>query len=661
MTTTPWLESDRPEGGYDRDLLRWVLRYARPHWRALASCVALLLALAGLDLAQPWIISQAIDQVLAPASEGRLPRAVAEARLWPYVAAYLLAVVGAAVLQYVQLLWLRITGQRIITQIRTDAFGHLEILSLSFFDRNPTGRIVTRLTNDVEALNEVYTSVLVNLFRDVFFMAGAALLLLRLDWRLALVSFAVLPFVALTAFVFRRHSRAAWRAMRSRLAYINATLSEAFSGMRVTQLFAREEKSAAEFAAINDDFFQSALRLIQVFAVFRPALDLLTAVALAGIIWFGGGQALAGVITVGTLYAFTAYTRRLYQPLNALAEKFNILQSALASAERIHAFLATPPDVVDPPEPFQPPTDARRLRSTAAPAAGHGPDGHDPDAAPAPLPAPASAPTSIPIPAPAPAPAVQFDGVWFAYAGEDWVLRDVSFTVQPGETVAFVGHTGAGKSTIMNLLPRFYDVQRGAVRVHGVDVRRWRRRDLRRRVGTVMQDVFLFAGDIADNIALGEPAISRGAVEQAATAVGADPFIRRLPDGYDEPVMERGQTLSTGQRQLISFARALAFDPEVLILDEATASVDSETEAALQAATRAAARGRTTLVVAHRLSTVQDADRIYVLDHGRIVEVGNHDALLAAGGLYRTLWQLQFRVAEADSDAVAAPVSRRQV
>lgn len=620
--TTPWLESDQLEGGYDRQLLRWVLGYARPHWRALLSCVALLLLLAVLDLLQPWIISQAIDRVLTPAREGALAPAAAEARLWRYVAIYLGAVLGAAAVQYVQLLWLRNTGQRIITQIRTDTFGHLERLSLSFFDRNPTGRIVTRITNDVEALNEVYTSVLVNLFRDVFFMAGAAYVLLRLDWRLAMVSFAVLPLVAITAAVFRRHSRAAWRAMRSRLALINATLSEAFSGMRVTQLFAREERSAQEFAAINEDFYQSSLRLIHVFAVFRPALDLLTAVALAGLVLLGGGMTLQGAITVGTLYAFIAYTRRLYQPLNALAEKFNILQSALASAERIHAFLGTPPDVTDPPQPVTPPPSPRRARGT-----------------------PGGLATELPALAldGEIRPAVQFDGVWFAYAAERWVLRDVSFTVLPGETVAFVGHTGAGKSTIMNLLPRFYDVQRGSVRVQGVDVRQWRRQDLRRRVGAVMQDVFLFSGDIAGNIAMGEPAISRRDVERAAAAVGADTFIRRLAAGYDEPVMERGQTLSTGQRQLLSFARALAFDPEVLILDEATASVDSETEAHLQAATRAAARGRTTLVVAHRLSTIQDADRIYVLDHGRVVEAGNHETLLAAGGLYRTLWELQFR------------------
>jgi ATP-binding cassette, subfamily B, multidrug efflux pump len=608
-----WMESDRLEGGYDRDLVAWVLTYARPHWRALTGCVVLLLALAALQLVQPWIIKRAIDTAIEPGSAGGpLRKATAMRTLWPLVALYLTAVCGTALVHYVQLLWLRITGQRIITQVRSDAFSHLERLSLAFFDRNPTGRVVTRITNDVEALNEVYTSVLVNLFRDVFFMAGAAILLLRLDTRLALLSFAVLPLVAVTAFVFRRYSRTAWRDMRMRLAMINATLAETFSGMRVIQLFAREDLHGAEFQAINEGYYQAARRLIRVFATFSPALDLLTSVALAAIIWYGGGQVLAGAITVGTLYAFTAYVRRLYEPVNALAEKFNILQSGLASAERIQAFLTTPADVEDPSEP--------------------GSGGNMPPAR-----------TEI-------APSVEFEHVWFAYAPGEWVLRDVSFTVMPGETVAFVGHTGAGKSTIMNLLPRFYDVQRGAVRVHGVDVRQWRQRDLRGRVGTVMQDVFLFAGDIAGNIALGETDIARDDVEGAARLVGADPFIRQLPAGYDEPVVERGMTLSSGQRQLISFARAIAFDPEVLILDEATASVDTETEAALQHAMRAAARGRTTIIVAHRLSTVQDAHRIYVMDHGRIVETGTHDDLLAAGGLYRTLWELQFRspgVAEA--------------
>lgn len=615
MSADAWLEDDRPEGAYDRVLIRWMLAYARPQARALAGCVALLFVLAGLQLAQPWVIKQAIDAVIqAPDRAATAASAVGiAAPLWPFVAAYAALVTATAAVMYVQTYWLRMTGQRIIMRVREDIFAHLQTLSLSFFDRNPTGRTVTRVTNDVEALNEMYTSVLVNLFRDVFFMSGAVIMLLRLDWRLAGLSFAFLPVVVAMAIVFRTRSRAAWRDMRVLLARINAKLAEQFSGMRVVQLYGRQAADSAAFAAINDGFYAAARHLIRVFAVFSPVLDLLTTVALAAVVWYGGGQALTGAITLGTLYAFTAYVRRLYEPVSALAEKYNIMQSALASAERISRLMATEPEVRDPDDPIAPPARVAvagdgAARGTAAAAA----------------------------------PAVAFEDVWFAYAPGEWVLRGVSFEVRPGETVAFVGHTGAGKSTIMSLLPRFYDVQRGAVRVHGVDVRRWRQRDLRRCVGVVLQDVFLFAGDVANNISLWEPTLSRRQIERAAGIVGADQFVKRLPGGYDEPVVERGLSLSAGQRQLISFARALAYDPEILVLDEATASIDTETELALQAATRAVMRGRTTIVVAHRLSTVQDADRIYVMDAGRIVEVGRHAELIERGGLYRKLWALQF-------------------
>jgi ABC-type multidrug transport system fused ATPase/permease subunit len=370
--------------------------------------------------------------------------------------------------------------------------------------------------------------------------------------------------------------------------------------MRVIQVFNRQAENAAEFAAINDEYYFAALRLNKVFGTFSPLLSLLSSLAVAAVLWLGGSRVMAGTLTFGTLYAFTSYLRRMYDPISALAEKYNILQSALAASERITELQQTRPQVADPP-------------STAPPA-----------------------------PARGEAPAVAFDGVWFAYKKDEWVLADVSFQVMPGETVAFVGQTGAGKSTIMNLVPRFYDVQRGSVRVHGGDVREMAQRDLRRTVGIVMQDVFLFASDIAENISLGNDAIALEDVRRAATVVGADAFVERLADGYGTQVVERGQNLSTGQRQMVSFARTLAYDPDVLILDEATSSVDSETEDALRKAIRALTSGRTTLIVAHRLATVRDADRIYVMHRGRIVEQGRHAELLALGGVYSTLWRLQY-------------------
>lgn len=633
----PWRDDDVVVGTYDRELVRWLLGYARPHWRSLVGCIVLLLVVTGLQLGQPALIAHAIDTVMTPAlgADGAA-RAAYGARLTPLVGLYLGLVFGHSVLSYGQALWLRVTGQKIIARLRQDVFDHVQTLSLSFYDRNPVGRLVTRATNDVESLNEMYTSVLVELFRDVFIIVGALGFMLALDWRTALVGVGFMPLVAIVSYVFRRYSRATWRAMRAKLARINATLAESFSGMRIIQIFGREAKSAAEFRAINTDYYATARRLINIFAIFTPTLALMTTLALALVVLIGGHLVLAGAMTFGVFYAFQAYLRRLFDPINGLAEKYNILQSALASAERLSQLMATPVEIVDPPHPS--PAVAALLagaahRDGAAPAA-NGTAAREGVGGPGPYVAPRAGRAGTP--------AVAFDAVEFRYKADEPVLRGVSFAVQPGERVAFVGHTGAGKSTIMGLVPRFYDVQAGAVRVHGIDVRDWPQAELRAHVGSVMQDVFLFAGDVATNISLGHPGIDRAAVVRAAEIVGADAFIRRLPGGYDEPVVERGMTLSAGQRQLISFARAMAFDPEILILDEATASIDSETEEALQHAMQVVARGRTTVIVAHRLSTVQDVDRIHVMHKGRIVEVGGHAELLAAGGLYRRLWELQF-------------------
>lgn len=573
---------------YDARLLRRLLVYLRPYRGLTGFAVLLLLAGAGLALVGPALTQRALD-IAIPARDTGL--------LGTLALLFLAALVLEFLVEYGQTLLTTYLGQRVMYDLRMQIFGHLQRLSISYFDRNPVGRLMTRVTSDVETLNELFSSGVVTVFGDVFTLLAIMAMMLWIDWRLALVTFAVIPLVWLTARIFRRRVRQAFGDIRVRLARLNAFLQERLSGMRVVQLFGREADSAAQFAQLNQDHLEAHRRSITIYAVFFPVVELLTAVAMALLLYYGGLRALGGTITVGVLAAFIQLTRRFFQPLQDLSEKFNLLQSAMASSERVFALLDQPVTVLEPVNPMK----------LAEPVRGE----------------------------------VRFEGVWFRYRQEGpWVLRDVSFTASPGQTIALVGHTGAGKTTIVNLLLRFYDPDRGRILIDGVDIRQLSTSDLRSLIGFVQQDLFLFAGDIQHNLTLDAP-ITPEAARQAARRVGADRFIERLPAGYDHRLGERGRSLSVGERQLLSFARALALDPTILVLDEATSSVDAQAEGQIQVAIAELMTGRTSLVVAHRLSTILHADEILVLQHGEIRERGSHRELLAQQGLYERLYQLQ--------------------
>ena len=496
-----------------------------------------------------------------------------------------------------QINMMEVTSQRVMYDIRMKVLRHLQRLSLSFFDRNPVGRLVTRATNDVEVLHEMFTSIVITLLKDAFVLIGVVALLLRLNWRLALVSFVVLPFMAWATAAFSVKIRDAFREVRVKVAKINASLQENISGMRVSQIFRRENENLRRFSVINHENFLAAMRQIRVFAMFMPLMDLASSIAIALIIWYGGGKVIQTTLSLGTLVAFLSYVQMFFRPLRNLAQQYSTMQAAMASSERIFMLLDEDDIVSDPAEPIVPDTVGGRIT---------------------------------------------FENVWFAYLEGDWVLRDVSFVVEPGETVAIVGATGAGKTSIISLLERFYDVQKGSITLDGVEIRDISKSFLRSHLGLVMQDVFIFAGDIRGNIALGNADIDDERLTEVARHVNADRFIERLPGRYGEEVRERGSTLSTGQRQLLAFARALAADPEILILDEATSNIDTETERLIQDALVRLMEGRTSIVIAHRLSTIQHADKILVMQGGKIREVGTHQELLARRGYYYHLYQLQY-------------------
>ena len=573
---------------YDARLLRRLLVYLRPYRGLTVLAVLLLLGGAGLALVGPVLTQRALD-VAIPARDVGL--------LGTLAIIYFAALVLEFVVEYGQTLVTAYLGQRVMYDLRMQIFGHLQRLSISYFDRNPVGRLMTRVTSDVETLNELFSSGVVTVFGDVFTLLAIMTMMLLIDWRLALVTFAVIPLVWLTARIFRRRVREAFGDIRVRLARLNAYLQERLSGMRVVQLFGREADSAAQFAQLNQEHLEAHRRSITIYAVFFPVVELLSAIAMALLLYYGGLRAIGGTITVGVLAAFIQLTRRFFQPLQDLSEKFNLLQSAMASSERVFALLDQPVTVLEPVDPVR----------LAQPVRGE----------------------------------VRFEGVWFRYSPDGpWVLRDVSFTASPGQTIALVGHTGSGKTTIVNLLLRFYDPDRGRILIDGVDIRLLSTSELRSLIGFVQQDLFLFVGDIQHNLTLDAP-IPPEAARQAARRVGADRFIERLPAGYDHRLGERGRSLSVGERQLLSFARALALDPTILVLDEATSSVDAEAEGQIQRAIAELMSGRTSLVVAHRLSTILHADEILVLQHGEIKERGSHRELLAGEGLYYRLYQLQ--------------------
>jgi ATP-binding cassette, subfamily B, multidrug efflux pump len=622
---------------YDSRLMKRLLGYMRPYrWQVTFALIAIVLK-AAADVIGPYLTKVAIDKYLANRTESHslLDRFLSSnpmRGIAQIAAMYVAILLFSFVLEFVQTYVMQWAGQKVMFDLRSQIFRHLQRLHIAFYDRNPVGRLVTRVTTDVDALNEMFTAGVVSIFEDIFVLLGIVVIMLNMSWRLALITFAVLPVIFFATSVFRKAVRESYRRLRVAIARINAYLQEHVSGIVVLQLFSREKKSYERFKEINRVHMDAYKDAIMAHAIYYPVVEVLSAIAIASVIWFGGGQVIRQTVTLGVLVAFIQYAQRFFRPIQDLSEKYNILQSAMASSERIFKLLDTPAEIVTSAQPKSPEGPGR----------------------------------------------IEFDHVWFAYRtmaqaeeeaaakGEklklaaeardefDWVLRDVSFSIDPGQTVAFVGHTGAGKTTIISLLLRFYDVQRGAIRIDGVDIRDMDLADLRRRFGVVLQDPFLFSGTLADNIRLGSRWIEDEAIQNAAEQVNVADFIRSLPGGFAEEVRERGSTLSTGQKQLISFARALAHNPKILILDEATSSVDTETEFRVREALNRMVEGRTSIVIAHRLSTIQRADKIVVMHKGKVREIGSHQELLARRGIYWKLYQLQYKDQEIPAGALAS-------
>ena len=648
---------------YDGRLMRRLLTYLHPYSLPVAIAVASIVFKAGLDVLGPYLTKTAVDKYLAhaPGSRSILDRWLSSTPLTgiaQIAALYLGTLVLSFFLEFLQVYLMQWTGQKVMFDLRSQIFRHLQRMHIGFFDKNPVGRLVTRVTTDVDALNEMFTAGVVSIFEDVFVLLGIIAIMMKMNWKLALITFAVLPVIFWATMIFRVKVRDSYRRIRVAIARINSYLQEAVSGMLVLQLFNREKRAFRQFSDINASHMEAFKDAIMAYAVYYPVVEILSAVAVAAIIWFGGNDVLRGTATLGVLVAFMQYAQRFFRPIQDLSDKYNILQGAMASSERIFKLLDTPVDIATPAVTKKPEGPGRiefdhvwfayGARGTSA-------DTLSPNTGSAASPRTGPATVSSSGLTRSGTAAAEAPGLKTSDEDLDWVLRDVTFAIEPGETVAVVGHTGAGKTTLISLLMRFYDVQKGAIRMDGVDLRDMDLNDLRRRFGVVLQDPFLFSGTIGGNIRLGTSWIEDEHVERAAEEVNLGDFIHSLPNGFAEEVRERGSTLSTGQKQLISFARALAHNPQILILDEATSSVDTETEFRVRDALSRMVEGRTSLVIAHRLSTVQRADKIIVMHKGRVREMGTHQQLLAQRGIYYKLYQLQYKDQEVGLPVAGTP------
>lgn len=566
-----------------------LMAYVKPYIHLMLLSFVLVLCITGFELYRPILVGEAIDEFIGTGDFNGVKKTAF---------LYLVVLIGSFICNFLQTWILQLTGQSIIYNIRQEVFEHVHKLSLRFFDITPVGRIVTRITNDVEALNEMYANILVKLLRNVVKIIGLAIVMLSLNLRLSIYAFILLPFIIGLTLLFKSISRATYRVARTKLTIINTYLSEHLSGMKLIQIFAREKEKFEEFKEKNNELFRANYKEMMVFAIFRPSIYILSVVALIIILGVGGDSVIKGTISIGTLYVFVQYIGSFFEPIQELAEQLGTLQSAMASAEKIFTIIDEEPLVVNPANPKRVPEVKGRI---------------------------------------------EFEHVWFAYEGENWILKDVSFVIEPGKRAAFVGATGAGKSSILNLIGRYYDIQKGRITIDGIDIKELDTDQLRKAIGQVQQDVFIFTGDIKSNIRLKNEDITDEEIKKAATYVNAANFIENLNNAYEEEVTERGATLSAGQRQLLSFARTLAYDPSILVMDEATANIDTETEQLIQEALEKLMQGRTTIMVAHRLSTIQHADKILVMHKGEVRETGTHQELLYQNGIYRKLYDLQLQ------------------